>query len=239
LATTTGAQIAKLFGLDEDIAHRLRRAHLDIDPSTFRMQQFGWAAGLLGGVLLLLFTLEPPAPIALLAVVGAPLLGFLVLEQKLLSAVSARQQRQFAELPVMTEQLAMLISAGYSLGSALNHLAKPRMGAISEDLHHVCTRTQQGLTIHEALKEWADQARLGEIDRLVAVLSVSSETNDLGRLVSEEARNVRNEAQRRLIETIDRRTEQVWVPVTVATLIPGLIFLAIPFLQALSLFSTG
>jgi hypothetical protein len=45
--------------------------------------------------------------------------------------------------------------------------------------------------------------------------------------------------QRELIEQIERRAQQVWIPVTVATLVPGAVLLAVPFLEALRLFSTS
>ena len=40
-------------------------------------------------------------------------------------------------------------------------------------------------------------------------------------------------------EQIERRSQQVWIPVTVAALVPGAIFIAIPFLEALRVFSTS
>jgi hypothetical protein len=43
--------------------------------------------------------------------------------------------------------------------------------------------------------------------------------------------------QRDLLEALERRAQQVWVPVTVATLVPGVIFLSIPFIAALRQFS--
>jgi tight adherence protein C len=55
--------------------------------------------------------------------------------------------------------------------------------------------------------------------------------------VSSEARQARHEVQRLLTEMIERRAQQVWVPVAVATLVPGVILLAVPFLAALRLFS--
>jgi tight adherence protein C len=77
------------------------------------------------------------------------------------------------------------------------------------------------------------------VDRLVAVLALNSETGDLGRLLSEEARSIRRNVQRRTVEVMDRRSQQVWVPVTVAALVPGVIFLAVPFVAALRLFAGG
>jgi hypothetical protein len=40
-----------------------------------------------------------------------------------------------------------------------------------------------------------------------------------------------------LIETVERRGQQVWIPVTVAALVPGVLFMAVPFIEALRLFS--
>ena len=72
------------------------------------------------------------------------------------------------------------------------------------------------------------------VHRLVAVLRLNGDTGDLGSLVAEEARAVRAEAHRELLETIERRSQLVWIPVTVATLVPGLLFLAVPFVSAMS-----
>jgi FAD/FMN-containing dehydrogenase len=79
--------------------------------------------------------------------------------------------------------------------------------------------------------------RVDALDRLTAVLALNREAGDLGRLVSDEARNIRRDAHRQLVETIERRAQTVWIPVTVATLVPGALFLAVPFTDALRLFS--
>ena len=39
------------------------------------------------------------------------------------------------------------------------------------------------------------------------------------------------------METIERREQMVWIPVTVATLVPGVVFLVVPFIHALSRFT--
>jgi hypothetical protein len=43
--------------------------------------------------------------------------------------------------------------------------------------------------------------------------------------------------QREAIELMDRRAQQVWIPVTVAALVPGVVFLAVPFVDALRVFA--
>jgi Flp pilus assembly protein TadB len=140
---------------------------------------------------------------------------------------------------VVSEQLAMLLSAGYSLGAALNRVAVRGRGHCANDLRTVVSRMRQGLTEADALREWAALARVDALDRLIAVLALNSEAADLGRLVSEEARSIRRDVQREVVEIMERRSQSVWIPVTVATLVPGVILLAIPFAQALRLFTSG
>jgi tight adherence protein C len=138
----------------------------------------------------------------------------------------------------VAEQLALLLSAGYSLSAALNRLAHRGSGACSADLRRVCARMRQGLSETDALREWAVLARVDALDRLVPVLALNRETSDLGRLMAEEARAIRRDVHRELIETAERQSQQVWIPVTVAALVPGVIFLGIPFFEALRRFGS-
>ncbi len=203
------------------------------------MRQLGVALGALGGAALLAAALRPPAAIVGLFLLGAPVLAFLVLEQQVARA-SARWQAQLrGELPVVTEQLGMLLGAGYSLASALNRLSRRGSGACATDLVRVGGRLRQGLGEQAALAEWAELADVDALDRLVSVLALNRQATDLGRLIAEESRSMRRDAQRRLIESIERRGQQVWVPVTVAALVPGVLFLAVPFVQAMRLFTTN
>jgi len=93
----------------------------------------------------------------------------------------------------------------------------------------------EGLSIDAALTEWADLADVDELTRLVQVLALHHAATDLGPLISAEARSIRAEAHRRLIARMEQRAQLVWVPVTVAALLPGAIFLAVPFADAMRL----
>ena len=237
VARGLGERVARVFGVSEELALRLERIHSPLDVTAFRIRQLGMALGAFGVAALASLAIRPAPLLALVLVLGAPLLAFLIVEQQLTSASAAWQRRLFLELPVVAEQLAMLLSAGFSLGAALNRLAARGTGAAARDLTRVCGRMRQGLSEVEALREWAAVARVEALDRLVPMLGLNSEAADLGRLVSEEARSIRREVHRRLVETMERRGQQVWIPVTVATLVPGVIFLAIPFIEALRLFA--
>lgn len=237
LSSELGTRLSRLFGVDEDLATRLERIHSPLDATAYRVRQVGWTVAAFGGGAFAAAGLGLPVPVGVLCIVGAPLLTFLVLEQRVAQESAAWQRRIFLELPVVSEQIGMLLSAGYSLGAALNRTAARSHGACGRDLGRVCGRTRQGLTEVEALREWATLADVDALDRLVQVLSLNREAGDLGRLISDEARSIRRDVQRELIERIEKRSEQVWIPVTVATLLPGVIFLAVPFIEAMRLFS--
>lgn len=239
ICDSLGERLARLFGVNEDLAIRLERVHSPLDASAFRLRQLGFTLATFAVAVLVIAAVGPPAPAALLLLLGGPLLTFLLLEQKLSSASEAWKRRLFLELPVVAEQLAMLLSAGFSLGAALNRLAERGRGHAAADLGRVCGRIRQGLSETDAIREWAEVAGVPALDRLVPVLALNREASDLGRLISEEARAIRKDVQRRLVETAERRAQQVWIPVTVAALVPGVIFIAVPFVEALRLFSTN
>jgi Flp pilus assembly protein TadB len=236
LSSALGGRLSRVLGVSEEMAIRLERIHSPLDVTGFRVRQLGWSLAGFGFGALLSLALLPPVPIALLFLLGGPLLAFLVIEQQVASASERWKRRVFLELPVVAEQLAMLLSSGFSLGAALNRLAARGKGNCARDLERVCNRIRQGLTEIEALREWAEVADVDALDRLLPVLALNREASDLGRLLSEEARGIRRDVQRELVETAERRGQQVWIPVTVAALLPGVVFVAIPFIEALKLF---
>lgn len=233
LARGIGERVARVFGITEELERRLARVHSPLDVTAFRVRQVGWGLAGLGAGVLAAVAVRAAVPIALLFSFGGALLAFLVLEQQVAGASDRWKRSLVLELPVVAEQIGMLLGSGYSLGAAVDRVARRGRGAAAQDLRRVLVRVRQGLDEGAALREWADLADVEAVDRLVAVLALNREATDLGRLIAEEARTIRRDVQRELIETMDRRSQQVWIPVTVATLVPGVIFIAIPFTQAL------
>ncbi|MFT7474281.1 MAG: tight adherence protein C [Verrucomicrobiales bacterium] len=234
LAESIGAVTARIFGISEELPRRLRRVHWSIDASEFRLRQIGWALGSATLVLLFGLVLGVPAPILSMLTLVAPLLAFLIIEQQLATASDRWKERTFQELPVVAEQLAMLLGSGFSLGAAMHRLSERGSGVIAIDLGQVVHRIRQGTTEQAALLEWADIVDIDAVSRLVSILSLNKEAGDLGNMVSTEARTVRAEAHRSLLESIEKKNQQVWIPVTLAALVPGVILMMIPFVSALS-----
>lgn len=239
LAQTIGARLSRVFGVAEDLDTKLRRLHSPIDASAFRTRQVGYTLlGLMAGLLVPML-LGLPGPLIVLGSAGAPLLVFLVIEQRVVSASNERQERLVRELPVVAEQLGMLLAAGFSLSASLHRIAQRGNGVVAEDLRVVLVRMRQGLSEIQALREWEALADVAALRRLVAVLALNREAGDLGALISDEARAIRRDTHRDLLEAIERKDQQVWIPVAIAALIPGTILIAIPFIQAMRTFSNA
>ncbi|HKJ54474.1 MAG TPA: type II secretion system F family protein [Nitriliruptoraceae bacterium] len=233
IARSTGESLARVFGISEDLDRKLRRIHSDLDVTQFRVRQVSWAlAGLVIGTLFSV-AIRPGLVVSILFSLGGALLAFMVLEQQIVGASDRWKRSLFLELPVVAEQTAMLLGAGYSMSGAIERVSTRGHGAVAQDLRRVLARIRQGADEQVALDEWAELSDVEAVERFTAVLNLNREATDLGRLIAEEARSIRRDVQRELIETMERRSQQVWIPVTVATLVPGVIFVAIPFASAL------
>ena len=200
LAEAVGSVTARLFGVSEELPRRLRRVHWEIDASGFRVRQVGWALGSLSVALIFGIALALPTPVILFGSLGAPLLAFLLVEQQLANASDLWKERTFQELPVVSEQIAMLLGSGFSLGAALQRISERGTGVVAQDLTLVIGRIRQGTSEQAALQEWSDVVDVPAVERLVSILALNKESGDLGNLVATEARNVRADADRRLIE---------------------------------------
>jgi tight adherence protein C len=239
IAHDLGNRVSRALGVGTDLPTRLQRAGWDPDAEAFRLRQVAHtlSALLLAGSVVI--CLRPSPPLTLAVLLGAPALTLLGHEHAVTRAGERRLQRLRAELPVLAEQLGLLISAGYSVTGALTRLSVRSHGIAAAELQRVLLRVRHGVAEHTALAEWAEASGLDAIGRLTAILALHGETADLGLLIADEARSIRAEAHRELLETIERRAQLVWIPVTVATLVPGLIFLAVPFTSAMSQVTGG
>ncbi len=238
LASAVGGRMARVVGINEDLSIRLRRVHSPMDQAAFRLRQLGWSTIALMVAIGVSIAATLPLGIVAIILLIAPALTFMVIEQQLATESQRWQRRLFLEAPIVAEQLAMLLSAGHSLGGALQHTSRRGSGAMSRDLTLVMMRVRQGLTEPQALNEWAATANVASISRLVGALGLAGTGADLGRIVADEARSLRREVHRELISSIEKRNQQVWIPVTVAALVPGVVLLAIPFLSAMQQFAS-
>jgi tight adherence protein C len=239
LVLLVGDRLGRLLPATAPLAVRLRRVHHPLDPAAFRFRQVSQAVLALGttGALLAAAPIDLGAGPTIALVLTAPVAVVVGHEQQL-AALDRRQHRQVTrELPTVAEQLAMLLASGRSVTAAIAHLGERGHGPCADDLRRITRRLQQGLDENDALREWADLRPTPGVVHLVGVLTLAREATDLDRLVEQEAEAIRDDAHRDLLAALERRSQQVWVPVTVATLLPGSLLLLVPFLDALRLFA--
>ena len=233
-----GGLAARAVGISEDVGRRLDRLHRTISPMQFRIDQLRHAALALLGASAACGIIAPPPGIIVFVVVVAPLLSLLIDEQRLSSASTKWKRDLATELPIVEEQLAMLLDAGWSLGGALGHVSERTSGPSSRDIDRVLRSVRRGNSYRQALTQWKVIADVPCVDRLTSILVLADQGADLGRLVADEAQFGREERHRELLAAVERKGQQVWIPVTVAALVPGCMLLALPFIRALSFFSS-
>lgn len=189
-------------------------------------------AGLLLGLLLSTATASTPLRL-LLPILGAALGGlapFGLLEQR----ASRRQAERTAAFPLLVEHLAMLAGHGFALPEAFWRLERRWRGTtIGEDLGALCRRMSQGAEPAVAVADWADAHRFPPAARLADALAATATSSDCERVLWQLGRAERERTLAELVRRFQVREQQVWIPVTVAALVPGMLLLVLPFARAL------
>jgi hypothetical protein len=234
-----GERLDRLLRVVGPLPDRLAQAHHPLDPGAFRFRQLSQAmlALVAVGIAAAVAPVGLPPVVVVITVLGTPIVVVALHEQTLAGAARRRTRQVVRELPTVAEQLAMLLGAGRSVPAAVAQLSDRGRGACADDLGRVARALHQGVGEAVALQAWADLRRVPAVSHLVGVLALAGEATDLERLVEQEAEAIRTDAHRDLLAALERRGQQVWIPVTVATLLPGSMVLLVPFLDALRLFA--
>lgn len=239
LAEVVGSTASRLLGVREELDRKLTRIGADDDLRLFRTRQAVWSTASTVAAVVLAAAAGAAWWTLLPIGAGAATLAWLTIEQKVVAASDRWQRALGAELPLVAEQLGMLLSSGYSLNGAIGRVAERGRGVSGSAMAGVHRRIRQGVGEVEALRELAELAGVPAVDRLVGVLALNRESNDLGPLIAAEARAARQSVHRDLLASIERRGQIVWIPVTVATLVPGVVFMAVPFVDAIRSLTGG
>ena len=233
VAEEFGERFSRVVGIATPLVDRLRLAERQQTPREFRMRQAGLGASsaiavaslaiLTGGTMIVIGL---AAGVGLLVAVG-------IYEEMLGQAVKKNRQSVNAELAQFGERLAMMCLAGSSASSALLRIGTAGDTALRRAVACAVEQTKNGMGLAEALKHETAMFNAPGLDRVIRLIAAQHETPNLAQLLQQQAALQRSEAHRQLIADLDKRSQTVWIPVTVATLVPGVIFLAVPFLSAL------
>jgi hypothetical protein len=133
------------------------------------------------------------------------------------------QQLNFALTPFL-QQVRLRITGGNSLQKALT--SADNVG--NQDIEHLQNLLRSGMDIERSSKLWLDDFQAPAKQRLADLWSTKTTTSEMLALIENLLQWLNSEQRFFLTSEIERRNQLVWIPVTVAVLLPGMIFIAIP-----------
>lgn len=219
---------------------RLARAGSLRTVVDFRAEQLLWAAGglvLSLGVVLLAGAAGRFSPfVAVVAVIGSAVGGFLFRDYLLGARIRKREARMMAEFPSMAELMALAVSAGESATGALDRVCRSARGELSKEFTRVLAETRAGRPLAEVLQEFSSRTELGPLVRFVDGMIVAVERGTpLADVLRAQAQDVRDTAKRDLMESAGKKEIGMMVPLVFGVLPLTVVFAVFPGLAAISL----
>ncbi len=220
------------------IRRRLVQSGSRMTLEQFRGEQVVWASiGLAAGLVVAL-----SAGIArdlaflplLLLVLICGLVGALLRDRILTSAVRAREQRMVMEFPATAELLALAVGAGESPVSALDRVARATVGELSGELRRTLSEARSGVPLGRALERMADRTSLPSVARFAEGVSVAVERGTpLADVLRAQAHDAREVGRRALMEAGGRKEVLMMIPVVFLVLPVTVVFAIFPGLWVL------
>lgn len=163
-------------------------------------------------------------PLALLGAASALALAKLIER----TALDHRRKRRTNALDLsiiaLLEQLHLKLANGNSLQSSIVRTD----GITNKDVLSLQNLVRSGLDLESATSYWIDEFDAPSKRRAADLLLARTTTSETLALLAGLIQQLRNEQRFTLIADIERRNQLVWIPVTIAVLVPGMIFIAIP-----------
>ncbi len=238
VAERIGRVLGAAVGGDETVARLLRQAGLaGLTVRAFRGQQLASCAlaGALGAAAVSLGARGSGVLVAT-AVVGLAVAGGALLPERALRARAARRRRRIeAELPVILDLLVLALSAGQSIGEAVERVSRVG-GDLASELARAVAQTHAGLPLPAALEQLAADLQVTAVTRsiehLVAALERGAALADVLRAQADDARDA---SRRQLMEAAGTQEVAMMVPLVLLILPVTIAFALAPAVLVLEL----
>ena len=182
-------------------------------------------AALLGAAAaIVLFPGEAPIPVGALGAASSAALAWLV--EHLVS--NRRRQRRTSEVNLAVVSLLEQVHLKLVNGNSLNAALANAEGVTNPDVAQLQNLLRSGLDLETAASFWLAEFDTESKRRLTDLFLAKTTTSETLALLSALTSQLRKEQRFSLIAEIERRNRLVWIPVTIAVLVPGMIFIAIP-----------
>ncbi|UZX03880.1 type II secretion system protein F [Arthrobacter sp. CDRTa11] len=234
------SRLAKLNLGSRALVRRLAQAGISKAPVDFRAEQLLWAAAgfvvSLAGVVLGAVAGRFSPVLAVIAVLGSTLGGFMLRDYWLGVQISKRESRMMAEFPSLAELMALAVSAGESATGALDRVCRSARGELAGEFAKILSETRAGKPLVAALQEFSARTDLGPLVRFVDGVIVAVERGTpLADVLRAQAQDVRDNAKRELMESAGRKEIAMMVPLVFGVLPLTVVFAVFPGIAAISL----
>ena len=222
------------------LSRRLAQAGIRKSVVDFRAEQLLWAVlafVVATGLVLVGAAAGQFNPfLAVVAVLGSGLGGFLFRDYWLGAQISWREKRMMAEFPSLAELMALAVSAGESASGALDRVCRTSHGELAAEFELVLGETRAGKPLVEALQRFSARTDLGPLVRFVDGIIVAVERGTpLADVLRAQAQDVRDTAKRELMESAGKKEIAMMVPLVFGVLPLTVIFAVFPGLAAISI----
>lgn len=222
------------------LARRLAQAGIRKSAVDFRAEQLLWAVmgfvAATGLVVAAAATGRFNPFLAVVAILGSALGGFLFRDYWLGAQIKHREKRMMAEFPSLAELMALAVSAGESATGALDRVCRSSHGELAKEFALVLGETRAGKPFIEALQRFSSRTDLGPLVRFVDGIIVAVERGTpLADVLRAQAQDVRDTAKRDLMESAGKKEIAMMVPLVFGVLPLTVIFAVFPGLAAISL----
>lgn len=219
---------------DRSLDVRIRQAGMRPTAAAFRQRRLVFSAASGGAAMVLAALggggLGPCLVLAVLVGIG----GWIACDWWLGRAIRRRRESVARQLPLLTDLVALAVSAGAGPVDALDAAARSLGEPIAGEVARATDAIRSGVTVDAALRSLARDVSLPSLDRFVDAMLVALETGSpLAEVARAQAADVRVDERRRLVELAGRRDVAMLVPI-VFLVLPSVVLVAVyPGLQAL------
>ncbi|WP_309073008.1 type II secretion system F family protein [Paenarthrobacter sp.] len=222
------------------LSKRLSRAGSIKTTLDFRAEQLLWAgAAFVIAVLVVVAGATAgrfSAAASCISVLGSALGGHLLRDFVLGLRIKRRESRMLSEFPSLAELMALAVAAGESAMGALDRVSRSSSGELSGEFATILAHTRSGTPLTQALKAFSSRAELPPLVRFIDGLVVAVERGTpLADVLRAQAADVRDAAQRELMESAGRKEIAMMVPLVFGVLPLTVVFAAFPAIAALEM----